>query len=121
MEAYIATEGMARFCTEEYTDPLKTPDSNEPNDKELYRHLTNFTLNKDNDKFVINDDFLENDNGSKRLLSSVYSTLEKQGVDVENIKDQINDICTKLVLIMQPYLINSFHVEFGISQECNQK
>ena len=46
MQIYLCKEGMARFCTEDYQDPTSE------NLKELFGHLTNFTLNKDNDKYV---------------------------------------------------------------------
>lgn len=43
MEAYIAFEGMARFCTEDYTDP-RTCNHGEAymDDANLFGHLTNY-------------------------------------------------------------------------------
>ena len=46
IEIYLCREGMARFCTEDYREPK--PD----NLKDMYSHLTNFTLNKDNEKYL---------------------------------------------------------------------
>ena len=60
-------------------------------------HLTNFTLNKASSKFVNNDDFKANDTGSKRLLSTIFKTLDKMGVNVEEIKEDIRDISTKII------------------------
>lgn len=45
-EAYLCNEGLARFCTEDYTKPTRE------NRKKLCKHLTNFSLNKKSDKFV---------------------------------------------------------------------
>ena len=42
LEVWVCQQGMARFCTEEY----KSPSSD--NFKDIYRHLTNTSLNKDN-------------------------------------------------------------------------
>jgi hypothetical protein len=52
MEAYIAFEGLCRFCTEEYTDPLPKNDSNDEEEDtymnygegedNLMGHLTNY-------------------------------------------------------------------------------
>ena len=49
MEVVLCEEGMARFCTEDYVDPGMS------NLKELYGHLTNFTLNKDSENYVNNN------------------------------------------------------------------
>ena len=42
VEAYLCDEGLARFCTHNY----KKPDTN--NIKDIYMHLTNFSVNKNN-------------------------------------------------------------------------
>jgi len=47
IEAYICDEGIARFCTSNY----KKPDG--LNMKNLYMHLTNYSLNKQSEKFKI--------------------------------------------------------------------
>lgn len=120
MEAFVAMEGLARFCTEDYEDPklllTKTEEEKAP---KLFSQLTNFCLNKDNDKFVNNSNFQKKDNGSKRLLSSLFKLFKKQGVDVEAIKEQIRDIGTKIVLAFQPILVNDFHSEIGKNDEVN--
>lgn len=64
-ELYLCKEGMARFCTEEYEKPSYG------NLKELFGHLTNFTLNKDSDNYVNKEDFMDEDSGTKRLFSNV--------------------------------------------------
>ena len=69
IEAYLCDEGLARFCTEDYRQP--TPQ----NLKNMFMHLTNFSLNKNSDKYKAPDeDFLEegNDKGSKRLISTTW-------------------------------------------------
>ena len=45
VEAYICDEALARFCTHNY----KKPDHH--NIKDLYMHLTNFSLNKNSQRF----------------------------------------------------------------------
>ena len=44
----------------------------------------------------------------------------RQGVNVEEIKEEINDISTIIVLALQPFLVNSFHSEMRITDKCNQ-
>ena len=46
---YIYNEGLVRFAVEEYESGLISKDA-------LNAHLTNFSLNKKNDKFVNNQD-----------------------------------------------------------------
>lgn len=113
MEAYVCEEGMARFCTEDYKPPTKD------NLKNLYMHLTNFSLNKNSDQYKAppDEDFLEDSTGSKRLLSSLYKTLKDQGVDVERIKEQINDTVAKAVVTLEPYLTYAYHQAIGPEHE----
>jgi tubulin polyglutamylase TTLL6/13 len=122
MHAYIAFEGMARFCTEDYKKPkMKTQDKDEAKESDDNDNLTNFCLNRKSEKYVTNNDFENNENdGNKRLLSSIFRQLENAGVDVDEIKDDIKDICTKVVLSLQPFLVNSFHSDMGVGSESNQ-
>lgn len=46
IEIYLCKEGMARFCTEVYKRPTFD------NLKDMYSHLTNFTLNKENENYI---------------------------------------------------------------------
>ncbi|VDN88792.1 unnamed protein product, partial [Brugia pahangi] len=46
LSIYVAREGMARFCTEEYAMPTSTNFGN------LYAHLTNYSLNKENNAYI---------------------------------------------------------------------
>jgi len=78
--------------------------------KKMFMHLTNFSLNKNSENYVApKEDFLESDDGSKRLLSNLWKTLEEKGQDVSVIKDKINDTVRKAVITMEPYLIHSHH------------
>lgn len=70
LEAYICEEGLARFCTNNY----KKPDY--MNLKNVYMHLTNYSLNKFSSKFISADeDFFNDKNSSKRLMSSIFLDL----------------------------------------------
>lgn len=62
LEAYLSFNGLARLCTENYKNP-----GDDMNGEDLLKHLTNFSLNQKSDKFVINEDYTENDNGNKWL------------------------------------------------------
>ena len=90
---------MARFCTEDYEEPEYG------NLKDLFSHLTNFTLNKDNDKYINKDDFMEEDSGTKRLMSNVFKTIEED-CDIEELKRKIRDVTIKSFMMISPFLKN---------------
>lgn len=72
VNAYLADEGLARLCTDNYRQPTVN------NMKNMFMHLTNFSLNKNSENYKAPDEnFLENNEGSKRLLSALWVTLEE--------------------------------------------
>lgn len=73
-------------------------------------HLTNFSLNKNSENYVApEENFMDNDEGSKRLLTTLWKQLEENGVDVDTIKEKIADTLRKSIITMEPYLIHSYH------------
>ena len=44
-QAYICSEGLARFCTEPYQPPAPG------NFKDFFRHLTNYSINKHHEEY----------------------------------------------------------------------
>ena len=69
LRVFVYKEGMARFATEQY----KAPNMHNLNNN--YLHLTNYAINKENDKFIFNTSAEEHDIGHKRSLSSVLGQL----------------------------------------------
>mmetsp|Transcript_53580 Transcript_53580/g.109017 ORF Transcript_53580/g.109017 Transcript_53580/m.109017 type:complete len:425 (+) Transcript_53580:51-1325(+) len=71
LKCWLAHEGIARVCTEPYQEPDK---------RNLHKdtiHLTNYSLNKRSEKFVLNEDPSSGRQGSKRTLSAVLLHLQK--------------------------------------------
>lgn len=67
IHAFIADEGLARFCTEEYKSP--TP----KNIKHALMHLTNYSLNRHSSEYISEGGNIMKPNyGSKRTLSALY-------------------------------------------------
>lgn len=56
--------------------------------KNLYMHLTNYSLNKQSEKFkVAGEDFKDiNCSASKQLLTNIFKKLENKGKDVDHLK-----------------------------------
>lgn len=94
MEAYLYTEGLARFCTVDYEEPTAE------NKEKFFMHLTNFSLNKHSEDFVFDDeDFLTKGGdsyASKRLLSQLFTLFEEYRIDITFIKMEIIKIARKV-------------------------
>ena len=74
IHAFIADEGLARFCTVKYRKPC--PD----NFKKVYMHLTNYSLNKVSAKYVKEPEVTnihEPNNGTKRTLAALFKQIER--------------------------------------------
>ena len=85
MRILVHKNAFARFATEEYEEPNKGNLSN------LYMHLTNYAINKFNDKFEQNEDDEEDDVGHKRSLRAIFRIIEEEGGDTEKLWEQIKD------------------------------
>jgi hypothetical protein len=97
---------MVRLCTENYRIPTKE------NMKNMFMHLTNFSLNKNSENFKLPDaDFLETgeESGNKRLLSTTLKGLEEEGFDIDELQSKIKDTLRKAIITMEPYLIHAWH------------
>lgn len=53
--------------------------------------------------------------GTKRTLSSVFDTLSQKGVDVQQIKENINDTCARIMQVFGPM------IEHQVKQENQNK
>ena len=83
IHAFLADEGLARFCTVKYEKP------NKDNMKKAYMHLTNYSLNKMSDEFVKEpENVLEPNDASKRTLAALWKQVANEYGDdvVENLK-----------------------------------
>uniref|UniRef100_A0A8R1I575 Tubulin--tyrosine ligase-like protein 9 n=1 Tax=Caenorhabditis japonica TaxID=281687 RepID=A0A8R1I575_CAEJA len=106
LSIYVAREGMARFCTEKY----EKPDSS--NFKNLYAHLTNYSLNKANEMYVHSNTLQDQTKGSKRLLSTVFHQLEARGVKTKRLWHDIKLILVKTTLAMLPEIMLHYEHHF---------
>jgi len=107
--AFVADEALVRFCTvinlpylsqqEKYAKPSKE------NMHNLLSHLTNFSLNKLSDKFVNSADLKDQDTASKRTLTSIFEQMKREGVDTENLYEQIKETCAKALVSIQPFVL----------------
>jgi hypothetical protein len=63
--AYISDEALVRFCTEDYQKPTRE------NMHKILIHLTNYSLNKNSDKYINCVDLEDQETATKRTLTSL--------------------------------------------------
>jgi tubulin polyglutamylase TTLL6/13 len=103
LRIYLHNEGMARFCTEPYVKPAA-------NNLELsFAHLTNYSLNKKSPNFEENVDAEHADRGHKRSMSSVFQKMEENGVNIDLMKQKIEDIIRLTIISVQPLVNTNYH------------
>lgn len=103
----ICSEGLARFATEDYQKVSKE------NLKEVYRHLTNYSLNKMSQNYVYTEELYEINNASKRTLTSLWKELSIMGYDVEEILKRIDELVKKFMKSMQFFMLYNYKAAYG--------
>lgn len=71
-------------------------------------HLTNYAINKHNPKFVFNNNSSNMGVGHKRSLSCVFKQLANRGMDVNELKEKINDITIKTIVSGLPLMSHQY-------------
>jgi tubulin polyglutamylase TTLL6/13 len=112
LRLFLYPDGLVRFATELYEQPKKK------NLKNLYMHLTNYSINKFSEKFEFNKDQKKDDVGHKRSVLWLMKFLKKQGKDTDrlwaNIKDLIiKTMCAGLPGIATQYRLNQPNDFYG--------
>ena len=107
LRAFLCDEGLARFATEDYQKISKD------NLRNYFMHLTNYSLNKMSPKFIYSEELTEIHLGSKRTLTSLWKSIEKEGFDKENILESIEELIVNFLKSMQPFLFFDYKTAFG--------
>ena len=103
LRCYLFTDGLARFCTQQYAPP------NSKNMDQVYMHLTNYSLNKFNKEgFVKNDE----DNGECASKRSVHTVIEQVYIYVYiHFLTGVNIyICVYIHMCIHVYTIICIHI-----------
>lgn len=91
MHAFVADEGIVRFCTEQYQRPTRE------NMKHAYMHLTNCSLNKHSEDYRNSAaNILEPNDASIRTLAALYAQIlnEHGAAAVAELKENIKETCS---------------------------
>ncbi|SOV78318.1 tubulin--tyrosine ligase, putative, partial [Plasmodium sp. gorilla clade G3] len=101
---YLSKVGFARLCTEEYKKKKRYICN-------TYIHLTNYSINKDNDKYIRKKN-IHDKNNNKQLLSDVFIYLKKNGYDIDDIWNQIKKITCLTSLAIYSYIKEKIKYNF---------
>jgi len=98
LRIYIYENGLVRFASLAYSSEMTSL-------CDSYVHLTNYSINKNCEGYVANED-ANVCQGHKWTLKSLWNYLEERGVDVECIKSSIKDIVIKTFLSAENVLLD---------------
>ena len=96
LRVYVYQEGLARFASETYTQKI--------NKQNKYMHLTNYSINKKNDRFIQNENTEQDDFGYKWSLGAFCKHLEQVGIDMNLLWSRIYDVILKTILCGENYV-----------------
>lgn len=96
LRIYVYDEGLARFASEAYNASGKAS---------KFSYLTNYSINKKNEKFIQNQDSKEDNIGHKWSLSALIKVLNAQGVDTDLLVSKIYDLIIKTIIAVEPEVV----------------
>ncbi|KDO21991.1 hypothetical protein SPRG_12850 [Saprolegnia parasitica CBS 223.65] len=96
LRIYLFEEGLARFCTVPY-------DTEAAHLKNRLMHLTNFSINKNNERFKASSGPTSTD-GSKWSLTALLAHLESDGKDVATLQGKLHAIICKTIIAAEAHI-----------------
>ena len=98
LRIYVYDEGLARFASEPYSADFCD---------NRFMHLTNYSVNKKNTKFVQNEDYKKDRHGHKWSLSAMMKHMEEIGIETELLWSRIYDLIIKTIICCENEVVNS--------------
>lgn len=113
LRVMLYKEGMVRIATDEYKLP------NENNLQLFSSHLTNYSMNKNNPKYLKNNNADNAIDGHKRSMTFFKNMVENEGKNWDVIWDSIKELSLYTLLSVYPLLLHNYKVgmknDFGNS------
>ncbi|KYM97504.1 Tubulin polyglutamylase TTLL13 [Cyphomyrmex costatus] len=103
LRIYVYNEGLTRFATSKYKEPIGYNISN------MFMHLTNYSVNKHSRMYIIDDEI-----GSKRKISTLNKWFKMKNVDVDELWSKIDEIIIKTIIAAYPVLKHNYHACFSM-------
>lgn len=97
LRIYVYDEGLARFASEPYTSSIKAS---------KFSFLTNYSINKKNEKFIQNTDLSQDNNGHKWSLSALLKYLSENSKDTLSLQSKIYDLVIKTIISIEPPVVS---------------
>lgn len=103
LRIFLHEKGLVRLASEEYVEPKGK------NLQNSMMHLTNYAINAGNENFKENTNPEDGRDGHKRGLQAVYEELAKEGCNIDQLKEDIEDLVIKTLIAVQPSLAHVYH------------
>ncbi|KAG5321224.1 TTL13 polyglutamylase, partial [Pseudoatta argentina] len=125
LRIYVYNEGLVRFATSKYKEPIGYNISN------MFMHLTNYSVNKHNRMYIIDDEI-----GSKRFvyigcrigdkipivqkiipyrkISTLNKWFKMKNIDIDELWNKIDKIIIKTIIAAYPVLKHNYHACFSM-------
>jgi len=100
LRIYLFEEGLVRFATEKYN-------TEKQNLKQRFIHLTNWSVNKHSENFIVNTGAEADGSGSKWSFTALRKKFEEMNINHEEIFEKIKDIAIKTIISVEPFMLNS--------------
>lgn len=97
LRIYMYDEGLTRFASEPYSTSARAS---------RYSFLTNYSVNKKNDKFVQNSDVKQDNIGHKWSFSALMKFLKANKIDTQLLSSRIYDIVIKTIISIEPGVVS---------------
>lgn len=97
LRIYLYDEGLVRFASEPYTSSVKAS---------KYSFLTNYSINKKNEKFIQNTNVSQDNCGHKWSLSALMKYLSESSFDTSSLLSKIYDLVIKTMISIEPSVVS---------------
>lgn len=65
-------------------------------------HLSNYSINKHSEVYKESDNIFEPNEAHKRTITSLFAELVQKGIDIEKIKENIKQTCSRTLQVYGP-------------------
>ncbi|XP_003767399.1 tubulin polyglutamylase TTLL7 isoform X1 [Sarcophilus harrisii] len=101
LKIFLYHDGLVRMGTEKYSPP------NDTNLSQLYMHLTNYSVNKHNERFERDE---TEDKGSKRSIKWFTEFLQTNKHDVAKFWSDISELVVKTLIVAEPHVLHAYRM-----------
>ncbi|XP_025038978.2 tubulin polyglutamylase TTLL7 isoform X3 [Pelodiscus sinensis] len=101
LKIFLYHDGLVRMGTEKYHPP------SDSNLSQLYMHLTNYSVNKHNERFERDE---TEDKGSKRSIKWFTEFLQTNHLDVSKFWSDISELVVKTLIVAEPHVLHAYRM-----------